>query len=181
MEDVDGVPDALDDGEVGLGGDDLLTGTGPGQVLAPGVDDGAAAAAGGIRGGAVAQGQEHLVLNGPCPGQGLQVHGPLGRPLGHHEEEVHPLQRHGPGQLREADVVADDEAAAPALQGEAAGVAAGPEGLVLPGGGEEVGLVVLGNDRAGPVKDVGGVVVAAALPVGQLQWWRPKRRIWYLL
>ena len=167
-EDVDGLPDALNDGEVQLGGDDLLGLAGLGQVLAPGVDDGAVAGAGGVGGGAVAESQEGLVLDGPGPGQGVQVHGPLGRPLAHHEQQVHPLDGKAPDQLREPDVVADDKAAGDALQGEAAGAAAQAEEVVLPGGGEEVGLVVLGDDLTGAVKDIGGVVVAVGAVMATL-------------
>ena len=110
--------------------------------LPPGVNEGAAAGAGGVGGRAVAQGQEGLALNGPGPGQGVQMHGPLFRPLAHHKEQIHPLDGQGPGELREADVVADDEAAVMPLQGEAAHRAAGCKKLVLPGVGEEMGLII---------------------------------------
>ena len=98
------------------------------RVSPPGVDKGAAAAVAGVPGGTagVAQRQEHLVFNGSGPAEGLEVEAPFLRPLAHHKEQVHPLEGQGPRQLRETDVVADDEAAVTALQGEPA--QAGPPG-----------------------------------------------------
>ena len=59
-EDIDGGADVLDYREIRLAGDGLLPVPGTGQVLAPGVNDGAVSAAAGLprRAHAVAQGQE---------------------------------------------------------------------------------------------------------------------------
>ncbi len=87
------------------------------------------------------------------------------RPLGGQEHDLRSAQRQRAPQLGKAHLVADEKAAAHAIQREGDEVVAGGVDLVLAHRREGVGLVVFGNARARAVKDAGGVVDFAAASV----------------
>ena len=158
----------MQDGQVAVRRQDLLLRAGGRQLLAPRVEDHAAAAVDGLTGRAagIAAGKKHLVLDGPRRCQRAQVRVPHRRPLGHDEQQSHPLQRHRPRQLREADIVADENAAGNAVQLEPAQVIAGGKKVLLAHGRKQVRLVIRAQKTSCPVKDAGGIVYAPAARVG---------------
>ena len=155
-----GGADFFGDGKVAVGGDDFLVFSRLGKHLAPGVDDGGIAAVLGIPcpAAGVAAGKVHLVLDGPGLGEHPQMGHPHIRPLGHHEQKLQAGNGHGPGELRETDVVADENSHIMPVHPEPADVISLCEIVVLSHGGKQVGLVVPGQQLPLTVEDAGGVV-----------------------
>ena len=155
-----GLTDFFSDREIAGSGDDLLPCPGPAEHLAPGVNDSGIATVLGLPrfSAGVAAGQIHLIFNGPGLGEHLQMGNADIRPLGHHEEQLQPRHGHGTGQLREADVIADEDAHIMAVHPEPAYMVPFFKIIVLSHGRKQMGLVVLGNHFSLPVKDTGGVV-----------------------
>lgn len=80
------------------------------------------------------------------------------RPLGGQEHDLRSAQRQRAPQLGKAHLVADEKAAAHAVEREGDEVVAGGVDLVLAHRREGMGLVVFGDARARAVEDAGGIV-----------------------
>ena len=83
-------------------------------------------------------------------------------PLAHDEEHIHALHGERPRQLREADVVADHEAAVVPVEPEAAEMIAGREIFVLAHRREQVRLIILCDAVPRAVKDARRVIDLSA-------------------
>ena len=125
------------------------------------VDGGAASQVHGIPqmgGNAVGSHYKELVFDGAGPEQGVPVLDALYRPGGGYKEDADVLQCQLPYQLREAQVVADDDAALDAVDAEGCQPASRGEVGIFPGRGEKMRLFVGGDVCTGSVKDIAGVV-----------------------
>ena len=132
------------------------------QQAAPWViDGGAASQVHGLPqmgGNAVGSHYKELVLDGTGPEQGVPVLDAFYGPGGGYKEDADVLQCQLPYQLREAQVVADDDAAFDAVDAEGRQPAARGEVGIFPGRGEKMRLFVGGDVGTGPVKDIAGIV-----------------------